>query len=80
MASVATVTGGPIAKEENDKGEEGLLFLLEVAGFEQVAPLLAFGGRIAVFGGHCHVFFVRWRCQRVERKHNNFRGFCLDQY
>ena len=42
MASVATVTGGPITKEEDDKGEEGLLFLLEVAGFEQVAPLLAF--------------------------------------
>ena len=42
MASVATVTGGPIAKEEDDKGEEGLLYLLEVAGFEQVAPLLAF--------------------------------------
>ena len=39
MASVATVTGGPITKEEDDKGEEGLLFLLEVAGFEQVAPL-----------------------------------------
>ena len=44
MASVATVTGGPIAKEEDDKGEEGLLFLLEVAGFEQVAPPLAFWG------------------------------------
>ena len=46
MASVATVTGGPIAKEEDDKGEEGLLFLLEVAGFEQVAPPLAFWGRL----------------------------------
>ena len=49
MASVATVTGGPITKEEDDKGEEGLLFLLEVAGFEQVAPLFAFGGRVDVF-------------------------------
>ena len=37
MASVATVTGGPITKEKDDKGEEGLLYLLEVAGFEQVA-------------------------------------------
>ena len=46
MASVATVTGGPITKEEDDKGEEGLLFLLEVAGFEQVAPPLAFWGRL----------------------------------
>ena len=44
MASVATVTGVPITKEEDDKGEEGLLFLLEVAGFEQVAPPLAFWG------------------------------------
>ena len=42
MASVATVTGGPITKEEDDKGEEGLLFLLEVAGFEQVASSLTF--------------------------------------
>ena len=80
MASVATVTGGPIAKEEEDKGEEGLLFLLEVAGFEQVASSLAFWGQIVVFGGHCHVFSVRWRCQRVERRHNNSRGFYLDQY
>ena len=26
------------------------------------------------------VFSARWRCQRVERKHNNSRGFYLDQY
>ena len=41
---------------------------------------VGFLGRIDVFGGHCHVFSVRWRCQRVERKHNNSRGFYLDQY
>ena len=49
MASVATVTGGPITKEEDDKGEEGLLFLLEVAGFEQVASSLAFWGTDGCF-------------------------------